>query len=253
MKKHKLFLVFLGVCAALLLASAAVFSVYYDGHFTNVGVRGLQDFKEQSTAPGSPDSDNIRAYALDDGSGNTLLRIKNSSGNVNTIAGTLKYIQLPLTAFVVETGGNGSTVGTATAPLTASTTPGMEMDDNMLSIVWADGETSPIQVTFRVPDDYVSGGIFKVIATESGTSTANQVDFDVYVNSDGTASDSAATDQTPVALAGTSSTPDEVTLTPATDFSALSAGKWVTLRLWRDDVATGTNDLELKGVVFSYR
>lgn len=172
--------------------------------------------------------------------------------SATNIANVVRYISLQLNAFMVETGGNGSTVGTATAPLSASTTPGLELDDKMTSVVAADGETSPIQVTFRVPADYASDGAFKLLGTESDSTTPNQVDFDVYVNADGVASDSSATDQTPVPLAGTTSTPDEVTLSPATDFAGLAAGNWVTLRLWRDDVADGTGDLEIKGVAFYY-
>lgn len=238
--------IFLASLVCLLIA-VPVLSVYYDGRFTNILMKGGMDVPELSTALGTPGANVQRFYAY-----SGALYSKDDAGYARPIVGHKKFIQLPLMGFAVETGGNGSTVGSATAPLTSSTTPGMELDDAMLSIVWADNETSPIQVTFRVPADYLSTGRFKLFCTESGTSTPNQVDFDVYVNTDGTASDSSATGQTPVALAGTSSTPDEITLTPATDFDSLAAGSWVTLRLWRDNVATGTNDLELKGVVFEY-
>jgi hypothetical protein len=107
-------------------------------------------------------------------------------------------------------------------------------------------------ITFRVPYDYSSGGAFRLICTESDSTTPNQVDFDVYVNRDGRAADSSATDQTPVALAGTTATPDVITLTPATDLTGLAAGDWITVRIWRDDTATGTGDLEVKGVEFFY-
>lgn len=177
------------------------------------------------------------------------------SGATATIAGTLtvtgtfthsreRAISLPLTGF---------TVNDVTVQVVGSTTaPGFEIDDLIPNIVWADGETTPVQITFRIPSDYLSGGAFRVIATESGTSTPNEVDFDVYVNKNGQAADSSAHNQTPVALAGTSSTPSEVTLTPASDFDSLAAGDWVTLRIWRDNTATGTNDLEVKGVEFFY-
>jgi hypothetical protein len=240
---------FVSIGALILMALVAIpaLSVYYDGRFTNLLLLGGMDVKDQSSALGTPGTASQRVYGL-----SGILYSKNSSGTASVLGGTKKYIQLPLNTFMVESGGDGSSVGTTPAPLSTSTAPGLEIDDNMVSLVWADGETTPVQVTFRVPADYVSSGRFKLFATESGTSTANQVDFDVYVNSDGVASDAAATGQTPVALAGTSSTPDEITLTPATDFASLSSGKWVTLRLWRDDVATGTNDLEVKGVVFEY-
>jgi hypothetical protein len=167
------------------------------------------------------------------------------------VADIVRYYQLPLTGFAIETGGGGKTVGTATAPLTASTAPGLELDDKLNNVVWADGETSPIQTTFRVPGDYSSGGGFKLLATTSGATTDNMVDFDVYINSDGTAADTSADNQTPVLI---SATPDEVSLIPsATDFSTLAAGHWVTLRLWREDsTSLGTGDLEVKGVTFYY-
>lgn len=138
------------------------------------------------------------------------------------------------------------------SPVTTSTAPGIEVDDLIPNIVWADGETTPVMITFRIPSDYSSGGAFRVIATESNSTTPNQVDFDVYINKDGVAADASATGQTPVALAGTTSTPDVVTLTPATDQASFAAGAWVTLRIWRDDTATGTGDLEVKGVEFFY-
>lgn len=161
--------------------------------------------------------------------------------SATNIADVTKYIQLPLMTF--------STNG---AEITSTTAPGLEVDDLVPNIVWGDGEVTPITRTFRVPEDYSSGGAFKVLATESNSTTPNEVDFNVYINSDGTAADSSATNQSPVALAGTTSTPDEITLTVATDFSALTAGAWVTLNIWRDDTATGTGDLEVKGVAFYY-
>lgn len=162
--------------------------------------------------------------------------------SATNVADVVRYYQLQIM----------SAVSTDGVPVTDSTAPGLEIDDLLPNIVWADGETTPITITFRIPDDYASGGAFKVLATESDSSTPNQVDFAVYVNADGVAADAAASDQTPVALAGTTSTPDEVTLTPGTDFASLAAGHWVTLRIWRDDVADGTGDLEVKGIVFYY-
>jgi hypothetical protein len=138
--------------------------------------------------------------------------------------------------------------------VTTAGIPGLEIDDVLPNIVWADGETSPVLVTFRVPSDYSSGGAFRLICTESVSTTPNRVDFDAYVNRSGRAAASSASDQTPVVLAGTTSTPSVVTLTPATDFVSLAAGDWVTIRIWRDDDAAfgATGDLEVKGVEFFY-
>ena len=142
------------------------------------------------------------------------------------------------------------------SPVVVTTTglPGLEIDDVLPGIVWADGEASPVLVTFRVPSDYSSGGAFRLVCSESVSTTPNRVDFDVYVNRNGRAAASSASNQTPVALAGTTSTPSVITLTPGTDFVSLAAGDWVTIRIWRDDDAAfgATGDLEVKGVEFFY-
>jgi hypothetical protein len=141
---------------------------------------------------------------------------------------------------------------TAGAPLSASTTPKLEIDNLLPAVVWVDGDASPVQITLRVPADYVSGGAFRVFADSSDSTTPEQVDFSVYVNGHNTAWDSAATGQTPVALSTAASTPCVVTLTPATDFASLAAGKVVTLNLWRDDDSSGTGDLEVYYAEFFY-
>lgn len=129
----------------------------------------------------------------------------------------------------------------------------IQEDDGITNLVWPDGATTPVQITFPVPDDYASGGHFELLCTESDSTTPNEVDFDVYMNRDGIGIDSSGMNQTPVALAGTTSTPDVVTLTP-TDFASLTlvAGDWVTQRMWRCNTATGTGDLEVKGSSFVY-
>lgn len=149
---------------------------------------------------------------------------------------------LPLLSFLEENG----------TVLSASSVPNIATNDAIPSLEWADGETAKVMQTFTVPPDYASTPTFRAFATESNSATPNEIDFQVYVNTDGTASDSSATNQTPVALAGTTSTPDEVTLTVATDFASLSAGDRVTLFLWRDNTAIGTGNLEIKAVDFRY-
>ncbi len=153
-----------------------------------------------------------------------------------------RHINLPLNGFFIDNG----------VMMTAGTAPGIEEDDLIPGIVWADGEITPVCQTFRIPADYSSGGAFRILATESDSTTPNEIDFEVYVSVDGAAADAASTNQTPVALAGTTATPDVVTLTPATDFASLAAGYWVTFYHWRDNAAAGTGDLEVKGVEFYY-
>jgi len=169
------------------------------------------------------------------------------SGGTLTFARERSFT-LPLTGFVNAHDAS---------PIVVTTTglPGLQIDDYLPNIVWTEaGYASPVSITFRIPSDYSSGGAFRLICTESVSTTPNRVDFDVYVNRNGRAAASSASDQTPVVLAGTTSTPSVVTLTPGTDFVSLAAGDWVTLRIWRDNSAArgATGDLEVKGVEFFY-
>lgn len=156
-------------------------------------------------------------------------------------------LNLPLTSFY-------SSDGSATIlPITQSTAPGLEVDNTLPSLVWADAEVTPVSTTFRVPKDYYKGGEFRVLCDSSNTTTKNQVDFNVYVNQDGAAWDSSATNQTPVAMTETAGTPEVVALRPATDFNALQPNQYVTLNVWRDNTATGTGDLEIYNIQFYYK
>ncbi|MFA5377525.1 MAG: hypothetical protein WC455_17370 [Dehalococcoidia bacterium] len=219
-----------------------------------IGYGGGTNFDSVITTPSADDDYGFR---MNNSSGTRLFSVTKDTGAIyspgtstltTATITTLNHsrersIPLPLMGFVSNTDA---------APLSTTTTPGLEIDDLLPAIVWADGEATPVLTTFRIPVDYASGGAFRLFCTESDSTTPNQVDFDVYVNSNGVAADAAATGQTPVALAGTTATTSVVTLTPATDFAALAAGYWVTLRIWRDDTAEGTGDLEVKGVDFYY-
>ena len=82
------------------------------------------------------------------------------------IADAFRYAQLPVTSFVLTTG---------TAPVIAFV-------DGLPTIVKVAAHTTPSVVSFKVPHDYRWGGWFRVLATQSGTSTACEIDFDVLVN-----------------------------------------------------------------------
>lgn len=127
---------------------------------------------------------------------------------------------------------------------------------------------SPIEYTFRVPDDYTStaanqSAAFIVHAANSdvdfgnGDSTPNYIDWDIVINRDGSAVSTTRYDQTPVALAS-NALMDAVTLTYATP-ADLQAGDIVTVRIWRVYEAKGsatgrdaTSDLRVYGVSFKY-
>ncbi len=215
---------FIGVLAFFLLCPAVFASVAIQDEGTNQGVATTLNIVGSNIA------------TTDDGSTFTL-----------TIADKVRSMMLPLTGFVTTTGA--STI----APLSATTTPGLELDNLLPCIVWADSEATPAMITFRVPDDYLSGGAFRLLCDSSSSSTPVQVDFSVYVNTVTSVSwDAAATDQTAVALSSSAASPCMVTLTPATDFASLDSGHCVTLRVWRDDVSDGDGDLEVSYIEFYY-
>ena len=145
----------------------------------------------------------------------------------------------------------------AGGPAYATTTsvPNLRNTDQAVFLEWADGEESPWQVKFRVPDGYVSGGGFKaLIAGDSGGANGPAIDFEVFVDKTITAFDTTATNQTPVQLTSAvgSGSPEEKTLAVTTDFGSLVVGDYVTANFWRDDATTGTQNLEVYYVEFYY-
>lgn len=169
-----------------------------------------------------------------------------------TLTARTKYLELPMAAFVVNSSATWPTNGIA--PLSASTIPGYEYDDSILGVVWADGETTPIEQTFVVPNDYVSGGAFEAFFTRSGVADPPSVDHEVWINRNAYARDVSATNQSATELNYMySSSPQEVALSVTTDFATLAVGDRVTFKMWRDDTDTSPDDLELKGaVLFTY-
>lgn len=164
------------------------------------------------------------------------------------IANVTRAVPLPLLGFMVDNNGTPLT-------LTTSTGPGLEKDNDSLSLVWADSEVTPVMISFRVPDDYASAGALRVFCDENANTTRSQLDFEVHVNTGGSvwgAVEASATGQTPAILAEAAGTPEWVALSVATDFASLAAGQEIVLKLWRDNVATGTNDLEVYYAEFYY-
>ncbi len=217
-----------------------------------VGLLCFAGFSGFSALRLTPTADDTYTIDSRDTSGNTTFSVTPAGvvavASTLTVTGTLtatdvKSIPLFLGSFRIEDTG---------APLTTSTTPGWEEDDNVANLVWADSETSHAVITFPVPDDYSSGGAFRVICSDSdGDASPVAVDFMVYTITDGSIV-AGGTAQTAVAKAATTVTPEVVTLTPATDFASLASGDWIALEIWRDNVLLGVSDLEVKGVEFFY-
>lgn len=142
--------------------------------------------------------------------------------------------------------------GTGLVGADGTTAPGIAETDNIPKLVWANDEVTPVQWTFRVPADYSSGMSFRVLASESSDTTPSEIDFQLWVNSDGAVFDAAVTDnQSAVALADCDATNEVVTLTPtSTALSAIVAGAWITLDIF--NTTTGNGSLEVAGVDVLY-
>jgi hypothetical protein len=150
----------------------------------------------------------------------------------------------------------------AYTPLSASTTPGLEMDNLIPSMVWSDGEAaSKAVVTFQLPATFVGENVgdltFNLLCDQStASSTTSYVDFDIYINTNGAGNwDAAAVNNAATALTLTAGSTQKVTLTlGAVETAALNPGDWITLEIWRDDTTgTGTADLEVYGVTVNYK
>ena len=222
-----------------ILAFLLVVGVSYAGVTNLDGIR-LKATGEETYQVEVQNSSGTRVFSVD------------SSGNAY-VAGTLtatvtRSVPLPIMGFLIQ-----ETSSTVTPITSSSTTTPIyaTVSNNVPLLRFMTGYTTQVIMTFRIPDDYSSGGAFKVMANQSGTTTACTIDFDVYVNAAGSTMDSAATDQTAGTLTYAGTTPSQVTLTPATDFASLAAGQWVTLRLWKG-TTTGTDDLQVGNVSFFY-
>lgn len=160
-----------------------------------------------------------------------------------------KTLRLPLMSFVISD-ANGVVIG----PITASTAPGLEYDNKSASLVWGNAELSYASVTFTVPEDYASGGAFRILADESADGNSPcAVDFNVYNKAPGSAWDTATTNQSIVLLTEAAGTPELMSLAVTTDFAALAAGDIVVLEIWRENATQDTaSDFEVYEVYFTY-
>lgn len=141
------------------------------------------------------------------------------------------------------------------APIGAdgTTAPGLATTDNIPAIVWADDEVTPIEYTFRLPAGMEGSRLkFRGFASTDDATTPPTIDWDLYVNHDGTVFDAAAFGADPVTLTNISTTANETfVLEPdATAQAGILEGGWVTLRLW--NTTTGGGTLELKGLEFYF-
>lgn len=162
---------------------------------------------------------------------------------------SIRFHPKDFTAFGYDVNGEGYLAFTL---ITNATIPAMNLQNQLTALVWADGEESYAQVTFKVPADYVSGGGFRAMVDYNTGSDNPEIQYFVYVNTDGTAWDTTYTRQTPVDPGGTAGTPVLVNLPIATDFASLAAGDVVTFAIDRSDEESSAANLEVYYVEFYY-
>ena len=170
-------------------------------------------------------------------------------------------------------GNKGSSLYASNSPiLTASqfTDPYFSSDPATPALVWKDDTVvTPALITFRIPEDYLSGGAIRLFASETGAvsdtsvgtyraanASGVKVDYDVYVNTEGTRFQTADDiyNQTAVLVGGTPGRVEEVTLTITDGSDSLidsTTDQWVTLRIWRN-AGESTNALWVHGGEFYY-
>ena len=172
---------------------------------------------------------------------------------VLTATGNTSVINLPL-AGPLKSNTTGS-INLATTVVSASSKPGLEIDDSHVKLVWADGETTMRQIMFVVPDGYAEGGSFEIYCTRSSNGAPPAIDYSVLVNrATGNVSNEVSVNQTAVALSKWQiSSPQQVNLPVPGDFATLAAADIVTFFYWRSNVEnTSTDDLEVMNVLFTY-
>lgn len=171
----------------------------------------------------------------------------NFAGGID-VPNITREVYLPLAAAFLD--------GTGVIGNDGTTAPGLAETDNIPAIVYASsGESTKLQWTFRLPNDYVSGLTLKVLASSSvADGTEQAVDWQIWVNGDDVTFDAGAIAQTGAAFSNATldASDEEVSMAlDDTGEAALTAGATVTIDLWNAGTSDGT--LEIKGVQLLYQ
>ncbi len=168
----------------------------------------------------------------------------------NEIADTTRKLILPLTSFLTDADG-------VPAQLSATSQPNLLYTANQgLFLQYSEDDTADVGTQFVVPDDYVSGGVFKmVVDTSAAIVTDWDMDFKVAV-SQTTGSNNAwdvdMDNETAVNISDTPGKPRVLTFTP-TDQSDLSASDTVFVDFFpANNTGAGEPDVEIYNAWFEY-
>lgn len=229
----------------LILLMFAVHSLSYGANEATLGNKGSSgNYRfiidtSGNLLPGDNDTYDI---------GSSTKQIQTIYANEAIFSDLYRSVQLPIMNFSIFL------FSSSILPLSNSTTPKLAINNLIPSLVWVDNVVTPAQTTFKVPDDYLSGGYFRVFAHESGTMSPCHIDYYLTVNRSGTAWDTATNNYVTVPLTGGSTdSPSFVTLPATTDMASVVAGDVITLTMWRDNTNTSVNDLEVSYVEFYYK
>ncbi|GEM_PF-1918152 len=169
--------------------------------------------------------------------------------SADEVADTTRTIPLSLSALYADADG------TPTA-ITSLTTPSLNYTANRgLFLQYAEDDTVDFGGQIIVPDDYVSGGVFKAVVDTSGDIITDwNLDFKVAISETANtpAWATAMANETPVDIPDNPGTPDLITFTPVSQ-SDISAGDVIFFDIFPDsNTATGEPNLEIYSLWFEY-
>lgn len=168
----------------------------------------------------------------------------------NEIADVTRHMELPLASFFSDADGTP-------AALTGSTTPNLLSTANQgLFLQYSRNDTTDIGTQFVVPDDYASGGVFKMaMDTAAAIVTDWDMDFKVHISQATGSSNAWDADNDNEAVVNISDTPGKprvLTFTPA-DQADLSAGDTVFVDFFpANNTGAGEPDVEIYNIWFEY-
>lgn len=169
--------------------------------------------------------------------------------SANEIADITRRVPIPLAGLYTDADGTP-------AAITSTTTPSLNYTANQgLFLQYAEDDVIDFGGQIVVPNDYVSGGVFKLVVDTAGAIVTDwNLDWQIAISAtSGTAAwATAMTDETPVDISDNAGTPDVITFTPTLQ-SEISAGDVIYFDIWPDtNTATGEPNVEIYSVWFEY-